>query len=50
MDVRSDTQRQDPERTHPRNDESDAGFQKDHGETIELIWARICQEKRREDD
>ena len=28
MDVRSDTQRQDQERTHPRNNESDAGSRK----------------------
>ena len=28
MDVRSDTQRQDRERTHPRNNETDAGCQK----------------------
>ena len=36
MDVWSDTQRQDQERTHPRNNESDAGSQKHNGETIEL--------------
>ena len=35
-DVRSDMQRHDQERTHPRNNLSDAGFQNDHGETIEL--------------
>ena len=40
MDVRSDMQRQ----THPRENESDAGFQKDHGETIELVQA--CDEAR----
>ena len=44
LDVRSDPQRQDQERTHPRNNESDAGFQKDHGETIELV--RACDEER----
>ena len=36
MDVRSDTQRQDQERTHSNN-ESGAGFQKDHREKIELV-------------
>ena len=30
MDVQSDTQRQDQERTHTRNNESGAGLQKDH--------------------
>ena len=39
MDVRSDTQRQYQERTHPRINESDAGFQQGHGETIELVRA-----------
>ena len=39
MDVRSDTPRQDQERTHPRDNESGAGFQKDHGETVELVRA-----------
>ena len=39
MDVRSDTQRQDQERIYMRDDESDAGFQKDHGETIEFVRA-----------
>ena len=34
MDVWSDTH--DQERTHPRNNESDSGFQKDHaGEMVE---------------
>ena len=37
MDVRSDTQRQDQERTHPRNTESNAGCQRYHGATIELV-------------
>ena len=37
MDVRSETQRQDQERTHPRKNESDEGSQKDHGETIEMV-------------
>ena len=44
MDVRSDTQRQDQERTHPRDNESGTGFQKDHGETIDL--ERACDEER----
>ena len=35
MNVRRDTQREDEERTHPRNNES--GFKHDHGETIELV-------------
>ena len=41
MDVRSDTQTYEPERTHPR-DESGAGFQKDRGEMPEpeLVWER----------
>ena len=45
VEVQSDTQRQDQERTHPRNNENDAGFQKDHRETIELV--RECDEERR---
>ena len=45
MEVRSDTQRQDQERTHPRNYESGAGIQKDHGEVVELV--RACDEERR---
>ncbi len=44
MDVRSDTQRQDQELTHPRNNKSGAGFQKDHQEKIELV--RACDEER----
>ena len=40
VDVRSDTQRQDEERTHPRDNESDAGCRKDHQEKIELVRAR----------
>ena len=40
MDGRSDTQIQYQERTHPRNNESDAGFQNDLLETIELVRAR----------
>ena len=44
MDVRSDTQRQDQERTHPRNNEIEEGFQKDHGETTEMV--RACDEER----
>ena len=42
MDVRSDTQIQDQERTHPMENKSGSGFQKDHGEIIELVWA--CDE------
>ena len=38
-DVWSDTQRRDQERTHQRTNESDAGFQNDHGEMIELVRA-----------
>ena len=41
MDVRSDTQRQDQERTHPRDNES--GTEKYNGETIELVWT--CDEE-----
>ena len=44
MDVRSDTQRQDQERTHLRNNESDADCQKYHGEKIEPVQA--CVEER----
>ena len=44
MDVRSDTQRQDQELTHPRKNKSGAGFQKDHREKIELV--RACDEER----
>ena len=44
MDVRSDTQRQYQELTHPRNNKSGAGFQKDHREKIELV--RACGEER----
>ena len=39
--LRSDKQRQDLERTHPRNIESDAGCQKYHEATIELVRARV---------
>ena len=39
--VRSDTQRRDRERTLTRDNESCAGFQEDHRETVEL---RICLE------
>ena len=45
MDVRSDMQRPDHERTHPRNNYSDAGFQKDDGKTIELVQA--CREEKK---
>ena len=34
------TRRQNQERTHPRNDESSAGVQKDNGEKTEMVWAR----------
>ena len=44
MDVRSDTQIQDQEWTHPRNNKSGAGFQKDHREKIDLV--RACDEER----
>ena len=40
MDVWSDKKRQNQERTHPRNDESSAGVQKDNGEKTEIVWAR----------
>ena len=45
MYVRSDIQRQDQERTHPRNNKSGAGFQKIDGETNELV--RACDEEKR---
>ena len=66
MDVRSDTQIQDQEWTHPRINKSGAGFRKDHREKIwtgtgtwwgEMwktywgkCWGRIYQGKGREDD
>ena len=40
MDVWSDKKIQNQERTHPRNDESSAGVQKDNGEKTEMVWAR----------
>ena len=40
--VRSDTQRQDQERTHTKDYESGTNFQKNHGDMIEL--ARACDE------
>ena len=40
-----DTQRQDQKRTHTMDKESGAGFQKDHGETIDLVQA--YEEERR---
>ena len=40
MDVWSDKKIQNQERTHPRNDESSAGIQKDNGEKTEMAWAR----------
>ena len=36
----SDKKRQNQERTHPRNDESSAGVQKDNGSKTEMLWAR----------
>ena len=45
MDVRSDTQRQDRERTHPRDNKSGASFHKDRQQTVEMV--RICDEERR---
>ena len=44
MDVWSDTQRNEQERTHRRDNERDGGFQKDHRETTEMI--RTCDEER----
>ena len=44
MDVWSDTPRQDQERTHPRNNESDSCLQKDHGETLAIELVRACDE------
>ena len=32
VDLQNDTRKQDHERTHPRDNESGAGFQKDPGE------------------
>ena len=40
VDVWSDKKRQNQERTHPRNDESSTGVQKDNGEKTEMVWAR----------
>ena len=37
-------QRHNQKRTHMRDNESGAGFQKDHREKIELAWA--CDEER----
>ena len=39
MDVWSDTQGQDRERIHPRDNKGTTGFQQDHGEMIELVQA-----------
>ena len=44
MDVPSDAQRQDEERTHPRDNESDAGCRKDHGDMDKLV--RACDQKQ----
>ena len=46
IDVRSDTQRQDQEQIHPSYNKGGSGFQKDHGETIELVQAWV-EERRR---
>ena len=35
-----DKKSQNQERTHPRNNESSAGVQKDNGEKTEMVWAR----------
>ena len=40
MDVLNDKKIQNQERTHPRNDESSAGVQKDNGEKTDMVWAR----------
>ena len=40
VDVWSDKKRQIQERTHPRNDESNAGVQKDNGERTDMALAR----------
>ena len=40
MDVRSDKKRKKQERTHPRNEESSAGVQKDNGEKTEMVLVR----------
>ena len=37
MDVWSDKKIKNQERTHPRNDESSAGVQKDNGEKTEMV-------------
>ena len=47
MEVRSDTQKQVLKRTHPRNNESGAGFQKNHREMIEPL--RTCVAPRRDE-
>ena len=44
MDVRRDTERLDQDRTLQSNNDNDAGFQNDHGETIEMV--RECDEER----
>ena len=41
INVRSDVQRQDQERTHPMDNEAS---NKDHRETIELV--RVCDDER----
>ena len=46
MDVQSDTQRQDQEQTHMRNNESGAGFQNHHGEKIEVVCGEETKEIR----
>ena len=46
MDAQSDTQRQDQEQTHMRNNESGAGFENHHGEKTEVVQA--CGEETKE--
>ena len=43
MHARSEAKGQDQDRTDPRNNESGAGFNNDHGETIEPVQA--CDEE-----
>ena len=46
----SDTQRQDQERTHPRNNESDSCLQRDHGETTKLVLTCVRHVMRRDEE
>ena len=43
MDVWSDKKRQNQERTHPRNNESSAGVQKDNGEKTEMVYGHVMR-------